>query len=477
MRPLTLTIFGITSNLAQIKLIPALYDIFAKGLLPKNTKIIGIARSQKTEDEFSDYLWDALHAENRHHQHPIKKEVFLRLCKSFHYTPGHIDDLNFYQGLKTLLLKLAPNGDRIFYLATYPDLYPQIFENLKLVGLTTQLKDRFSRLMIEKPIGTDLPSAKRLNQLLAKYFSEDQIFRLDHYLGKETLQNILTFRFGNELFSPLINKDFVDHIQITSAEDFGIGQRGGYYEMVGALKDVGQNHLLQMLTFTTMDAPQQFSNQAVTQERERVLKSLIPYPDKIIYGQYAGYLEEKNVSKASQMDTFFALKTELNNPTFKGVPIYIRSGKKLKETVTEVSIVFKVPINRLFKHLNCGDEPNVLIYRIQPNEGIVFKILTKKPGYQVELEPSFMQFCYRFDPHGHLLPDPYERLLVDAFLGDQTFFNDASEVEAAWAFIQRYKRSKPVIYRAGSWGPKEADQLIEADGREWLKPSMQFCSL
>lgn len=495
-----LIIFGITSNLAKIKLIPALYDMAEKDLLPKNMAIVGIARGEMTREKFQNYFYETLNLENIHHQHEIKKEVFEQLCEKLHYVNGQMEDPNFYSRLKTYLDRLTEKGrcdNRIYYLATYPNLYQAIFENLQKVGLNKQslrlrLKQSFPptpegvgrkqdqgwvRLMIEKPIGHDLTSAQELNQLLLKYFTEDQIYRLDHYLGKETLQNILTFRFSNGIFEPLINKDYIDHIQITAAEDFGIGQRGGYYDQVGALKDVGQNHQLQMLAFATMDAPSQFTNEAVTSQRIKILKSLVPLPKNVVFGQYEGYTKEKAVNPSSQIDTFYAFKTFLDGDRFKDVPIYIRAGKKLKQTVTEISIVFKNPVNRLLQHLDCGDEPNVLIYRIQPNEGIVLKIFTKIPGHEVKLEPEYMQFCYKLDPHIHYIPDPYERLLTDTIRGDQTFFNDAAEVEAQWAFIDPLvkQRKKPAIYKAGTWGPKEADELIEKDGKTWLEPSMDFC--
>ena len=276
----------------------------------------------------------------------------------------------------------------------------------------------------------------------------------------------------------MINKDHVDHIQITASEDFGIGNRGGYYDLVGALKDVGQNHQLQMLAFSTMDAPVEFSNEAVTAQRLKILQSLKPIPEKVVFGQYEGYRNERNVNPRSQIDTFYALKCFIDNDRFKGVPVYIRAGKKMKQTATEISIIFKNPASHLFKDLG-GDQPNVLIYRIQPNEGIVLKITTKKLGHQTNLESEYMQFCYRLDPHGHYIPDPYERLLVDTIRGDQTFFNDSAEVEAQWAFIDPLiaNRGKPGIYKQGSWGPKEADELIKADGRQWLEPSMDFCRI
>ncbi len=477
-----LIIFGITSNLARKYLIPALYDMAEKGELPEKMSIIGVARSPMKKSEFKTYVQQILNTRNIHHQHEIKKETFDDLINRLHYLNGNLDDPEFYNILKEYLNRLTTGGNkcnnRIFYLATYPQLYKDVFEGLNKTYLNEQKKG-WVRLMIEKPIGNNLASAKQLNQLLKKYFSEEQIYRLDHYLGKETLQNILVFRFSNGIFEPLINSDYIDHIQITAAEDFGIGKRAGYYDAVGALKDVGQNHLLQMLAFATMDAPSEFSNEAVTHQRIKILKSLKPIPEKIVFGQYDEYIDKVNIDSKSTTDTFFALKTYLQNERFKDVPIYIRAGKKLKQTVTEISIVFKTPINRLLKSMGSTDEPNALVYRIQPNEGIVLKILTKIPGHDAKLEPQYMQFCYRGDPHMHHFPDPHEKLLMDTIKGDQTFFNDAEEVEAAWEFIDPLAkvRGKPHIYRPGTWGPKEADKLITDDGREWIEPSMDFCRI
>lgn len=474
-----LIIFGITGNLAQIKLIPVLYDMAEKGLLPENMSVIGIGRRAMSPQEFINYFHQTLNLQNIHHQHEIKKKVFEELAKRLHYVSGHLDNPEFYPELKRFLNKLGKHCDnRIYYLATYPELYHHVFENLNKMGMNKQ-NHGWARLMVEKPIGHNLQSSKDLNKLLLKYFSENQIYRLDHYLGKETIQNILTFRFSNDIFEPMVNKDYIDHIQITASEDFGIGKRGGYYEQVGALKDVGQNHQLQMLAFSTMDAPTEFTNKAVTEERIKILQKLIPLPNKVVFGQYEGYTKEENVDPKSKVDTFYALKAYINNERFKDVPIYIRAGKKLNQTVTEISIIFKNPVNRLFKGLTGGDEPNVLIYRIQPNEGIVLKISTKTPGHKVELESEYMQFCYRLDLHSHYIPDPYERLLIDTIRGDQTFFNDAEEVEAQWAFTDPLakRRGKPHIYKPGTWGPKEADKLLEEDGRAWLEPSMEFCRI
>lgn len=468
-----LVIFGITSNLAQIKLIPVLYDMAEKGVLPANMTIVGIARKKMTQEEFKAFFHKVLLLENIHHKHSIKEEVFAKLSQQLFYLSGDATDTTLYEGLKEI-----KSTNRIYYLATYPDLYHTIFENLQKFGLNRQ-DSGWTRLMIEKPIGSDLESAKQLNGLLLNYFTEDQIYRLDHYLGKETLQNILTFRFANDIFEPMISKNHIDHIQITASEDFGIGKRGGYYDQVGALKDVGQNHQLQMLSFTTMDAPSEFTSKSVAEERIKILKSLKPLPGDIVFGQYEDYRNEANVSPNSNTDTFYALKTFINNGRFKDVPIYIRAGKKLKRTVTEISVVFKNPVSRPFRNLDSGDEPNVLIYRIQPNEGIVLKILTKVPGYEAKLQPEYMQYCYKIDPHNHYIPDPYERLIVDAIKGDHTYFNNAEEVEAQWAFIDPLinARSEPFEYQPGTWGPQAAHDLIEKDGRAWLEPSSDFCRI
>ena len=462
-----LIIFGITGNLSQIKVIPSLYDLQERGVFPENISIIGVGRKPFTSESFKQYFHDVLHLENHHHKHEIKKEVWDKLSKNLEYVSGDLNDPELYK----LLDKKGKDmqiENRIVYLATYPDLYQTIFSHVSSSGLSTNQSGWF-RLLIEKPIGTDLASAKSLNSLLSKYFKDEQVFRLDHYLGKETLQNILTFRFGNGLFEPLLNKEYIDNIQITAAEDFGIGKRGGYYDTVGALKDVGQNHLLQMLTAVTMDAPAEFSNQSVTKERIKILEKLIPFPDQVYYGQYKGYKSEEAVDPNSQADTFFSLKCEINNERFKGVPIYLRAGKKLAETVTEISIVFKVPVNRLFTHLDHGSDPNVLIFRVQPNEGIVLRTLTKTPGHAMELDHTYMQFCYK--DITNQLPDPYERLIADAVRGDQTFFNDPPEVELQWKFIDELltNKSEPVEYEQGSWGPK--------DSFPWLTPSPVFCRL
>lgn len=478
MKSLTLVIFGITSNLAQRYLIPALYDMEEKGILPKDMAIVGNSRSPFTKEELSEYIEHSLKTENKHHKHIIKHDVLDRLTKRFFHLAGTIDDPGFYDNLGIFLEGLSDKGfntkNRIFYLATYPDLYHHVFENLKKSKMDEE-KDGFVRVIIEKPIGTDLDSAKKLNQLLHDYFKEDQIYRLDHYLGKETLLNILSFRFGNSIFEPLLNTEFIDHIQITASENYGIGKRGGYFDKYGMLKDVGQNHQLQMLAFATMEAPTEFTNDAITRERLKLLKSL--KPDTVVFGQYEGYQQEENVAKDSQADTFYALKAYIDNNRFRNVPIYIRAGKFLDKSATYIAIVFKKPINKLFSHLSSSNEPNVLIYSIYPTDAIVFKILTKEPGHTYDLKPSYMQFRYSHQTEdSHFLPDEHERLITHAIEGDQTFFNDAEEVEAQWAFTDPLSSQKKKIhtYKPGTWGPAEADQLINDDGRSWIVPNSDF---
>jgi glucose-6-phosphate 1-dehydrogenase len=471
----SLIIFGATGNLAQLKLIPALYDLVEAGLLPEKMSIIGLGRKEFSDEEFRQYSNGVLHQPNRHHQHAIDDGVARNLLERMHYIAGDIAEKEVYEKLNALLQHDTSCTNRMFYLATYPELYETVFKHLQKAGLNDQ-KCGYARVIIEKPIGNDLPSAKKLNELLDDYYSEDQIFRLDHYLGRETLQNLLTFRFANNLFEPLINRDSVDHIQITAAEDFGIGLRGGYYDSVGALKDVGQNHILQMIALATMAAPSSFADQNVAKQRTQLLNELVPETERLVFGQYDGYLQEKDVAKNSQSDTFFAFRTQINNERFAGVPIYVRAGKMMTRTVTEIAIVFKNQTKHLFSHVPGGDEPSMLVYRIQPNEGIVFRFASKVPGSNFQLQNEYMQYCYR---HTALtLPDPYLRLLTDALRGDQTFFIDAPEVEAQWRFIDPLiaKRKKLHGYQPGTWGPEEARQIIEADGRKWIEPSISFCS-
>ncbi len=478
MENFTLVIFGITSNLAQIKLIPSLYDLVAGKHLDCDFSVIGVGRTPMDDEAFKAYISKTLRAPNRHHTHDIDPAVEQKLLGSLSYLPADLTDQASFTTLKQMIEESVGSKNRMFYLATFPALYESIFKSLKVAELTGE-KNGWTRVLIEKPIGTDRSSAAALNELLTEYFKEEQIFRLDHYLGKETLQNILTFRFSNGILEPLMNAEHIDHIQVTASEDFGIGLRGSYYDQNGAIKDMAQNHLAQMIALSTMDAPGTYSNESITAKRVDIIKNLVPDPDTLVLGQYADYTTEKDIAPESNTETYFAFRTQINNDRFRGVPIYVRSGKYLPRTATEVAIVFKNSTNRIFTHLESGGEPNILIYRIQPNEGIVLRIMTKVPGHELKLEESYMQFCYK--RLGHDLPDAYERLIVDALHGDQTFFNDADEVDAQWAFtdplVEKKHGMTPTIYARGCWGPAEADDLLKQDGRAWYEPSTAFCAI
>lgn len=466
MESFTLVIFGVTGNLSQIKLIPTLYDLLASQALNVKFNVIGVARANMDQTSFRQFISSCLHQNNSHHSHPIDPAIEDKLLNLMHYVELDFDKNSDFSALNKTLSSLPTSSNRLYYLATYPHLYGNIFTSLSESGLN-DTRAGWVRILLEKPLGHNLESSAELNHLLSQHYTENQIFRLDHYLGKETMQNILTFRFANSLFEPLMNREHIDHIQVTAAEDFGIGERAGFYERAGALRDVGQNHVLQMLALATMDKPASFSNTDITNERIKLINSLVPKTSQIVFGQYSGYHQEKNVNPESNTETFFALQTFIDNDRFRDVPIFIRAGKYLASSVAEVSIVFK------------NEPANVLIYRIQPHEGIVIKMLTKVPGHERKLQESYMQYCYRLS--SPILPSAYERLIVDALRGDQTFFNDAPEIEAQWRFVDPLQEAKKSLklhsYPRGSWGPSAAQELITKSDRAWLEPSMLFCSI
>jgi len=455
MNKLNIVIFGVTSNLAEVKLIPALFELWNNKQIPENIAIIGLFNRNRTQKELRNLIGKSLQLKGGE----VGEKLIERFWKKFKFLNGDLRDDLIYKNLKKELRKNS--GDIIFYLATHPALYKDILSNLDKEKFNKNSKGSI-KIMIEKPIGYDLKSAKSLNKLFKKYFSEKQIFRIDHYLAKDTIQNILTFRFHNEVFESVWNRKKVDHIQITAAESFGAELRNAYYDSVGALRDVGQNHVLQMLAFTVMDRPARFDNEGITSKRMDVFENLVAKPNSLVLGQYENYS-----SKKIDVETFFAFKTRLRRGKFCGVPIYIRGGKKLAKTVAEISVVFNKKDN---------EQANVLIFRIQPNEGIVFEMAVKKPGLDIKCEKGTMQFCYR---QIGKLNNPYARLLMDAILGEQTYFNDAEEIEAEWKFIDALKSMKTKIfpYSAGTWGPKKADELMKKDGREWLEPSDELCRI
>jgi glucose-6-phosphate 1-dehydrogenase len=455
MSDLNIVIFGVTGNLAEIKLIPALFELWNKEQISRDVNIFGLSQRARTQEELWTYVSKAVLLKHS----DIGQDLVRQFFERFRFLSGDLSDKFVYTELRDSLS--GCKGNLIYYLATLPSLYQGIFGNLDKIGLNKN-SGGWVKIMIEKPIGSDYKSARNLNILLKKYYKEEQIFRIDHYLAKDTIQNILAFRFHNDVFEPAWSGKNIDHIQITIAESFGVENRNAYYDSVGALKDVGQNHALQMLVFTLMGRPRVFDNRGITSKRMGVLRNLVPDKNSLILGQYENYSKE-NINT----NTFFAFKTTLSKGKFKDVPVYIRGGKKLAKTVAEISVVFKSKYN---------EQANVLVFRIQPNEGIVFRMAVKKPGFEMKCEKGTMQFCYH---QIGKLNDAYVRLLMDAITGEQTYFNDAIEIESQWKFIDGLKASekKVISYVSGSWGPKETDELINRDGRSWIEPSEEICRI
>lgn len=492
--PCTLVIFGASGDLTKRKLIPALYALYVENLLPQNLSIVGVARR---EADFVGDMRSAVQEFGRARFDEAKWETFSK-CMSYH--AGDFDDAQLYAYLKDHLQGLDQNksaqGNRLFYLATPPVFFPVILEHLHHQGMISKNQRPFTRVIIEKPFGHDLASANALNQVCLQVLREDQMFRIDHYLGKETVQNILVFRFANGIFEPLWNRRYIDNVQITVAESIGIEGRGGYYDRTGALRDMVQNHLFQLLSLVAMEPPAAFSPDAVRNEKVKVLQSLREMPldrvqDWVVRGQYApgavggqpalGYQQEKDVTPGSQIETYVALKVLLDNWRWGGVPFYIRSGKRMPKRTSEIVITFRSVPHALFAGVlpenQYANEPNVLSLRIQPDEGITLKVLAKAPGPSLYPQPVSMDFRYgtSFDKQS---PEAYERLLLDALLGDNTLFTRGDEVLTSWKFCDRIlqaweKQSQQPIrrpipqYIAGSWGPVEADALLARDGRAW----------
>jgi glucose-6-phosphate 1-dehydrogenase len=492
--PCALVIFGATGDLTKRKLLPALYNLAVSGLLPEDFAIVGISRADTSQEALRERLREDLH---EFAGAPVKPEIADRLLGSFYYLSGEFNDPATFERLRDLLGKVdkdeKTNGCFLFYLAVPPDLFAEVARRLGDVGLTREEKDRWRRVIIEKPFGHDLESARALNVALREVLSERQIYRIDHYLGKETVQNIIAFRFANGIFEPIWNRRYIDHVQITVAETVGVEARGSYYETAGALRDMVQNHMFQLLAFTAMEPPISFEADVVRDERVKVLYALRPFsPEDVLHqtvrGQYGGgaieghvepaYRAEKNVAPASNVETYVALKLFVDNWRWADVPFYLRTGKHLPKRVTEIAIQFKRAPLQLFR--GTGVErlsANVLVLKIQPDEGISLQFQAKIPGPDVALGKVKMHFEYA-DYFGTQPSTGYETLLYDCMTGDSTLFHRSDMVEAGWAAVAPIldvwqaltPRSFP-NYAAGTWGPKDADELIERDGRKWRIPS------
>jgi glucose-6-phosphate 1-dehydrogenase len=497
--PCVMVIFGVSGDLTSRKLMPALYDLAIGHPLPEGFTIVGVSHRDWSNDDFRDQMKSAI---KKWARTPVTEEGWKSFAKSLFYIKGDFRDAGAYESLKcqieTIDQERRAGGNRLFYLATPPSFYGPIIENLGSVGLAKRQdiysdpSESWNRIVVEKPFGHDVESAHALNGEIAKVFSERQIYRIDHYLGKETVQNVLAFRFANILFEPVWNQHYVDHVQITVAEALGVEGRGAYYEEAGALRDMVQSHMLQLLTVVAMEPPALFNGNALRDEKVKVLRSVVPprgdeIQDLTVRGQYGSgfiagrpvpaYHKEKNVNPHSVSETFVALKLGIDNWRWADVPFYLRTGKRLPRRVTEIAIEFKNVPHLMFKSTGIMDlAPNVLTMRIQPDEGISLRFAAKVPGPTTDLRTVRMDFQYGA-AFGESGPDAYERLLLDAMLGDPTLFARRDEVETAWHLVQplldgwaeRTPSSLPQ-YEAGSWGPEEADQLIARDGRAWRRP-------
>ncbi len=486
--PVEIVIFGASGDLTRRKLMPALYNLAADGLLDPATAIVGLARRGKTHESFREEMAAAVREQSRQE---IADEIWHRLAAGIHYVQGDFTEAATHGALARQLHELESRlhipAQRLFYLATPPADYPAIVRQLKAAGL---VGDGQARIVVEKPLGHDLRSSREVNDALAEVFSESQIFRIDHYLGKETVQNILVFRLGNGIFEPLWNRRYIEQVQITAAESLGIEGRAGYFDAAGAARDMLQNHLLQLLTLVAMEPPVRFEADSVRDEKVKVLRSLKPlfgedvarrtvrarYTAGTAGGQpVAGYLEEPGVKPDSMSETFVALELGIDNWRWAGVPFYLRAGKRLPKRATEIAIVFRRPPTSIFRDAGCGTiDSNVLSLRIQPDEGISLSFGSKAPGQAIHIDPVRMDFLYETS-FGETPPEAYERLLLDAITGDSTLFARRDEVELAWQLVDgvraAWSRGQPAMaeYAAGTWGPREADALIERHGSHWRR--------
>jgi glucose-6-phosphate 1-dehydrogenase len=489
--PCALVIFGATGDLTHRKLIPALYNLAAEGDLPAGLAVVGFARRDKTDESFRAELEASA---RKHSRTPVNDELWGNFARSIFYHRSEFGDAAGYRELARRLdaidASAGTRGNRLFYLSVAPSEFPGILQKLAQFGVNRSPSGGWTRVIVEKPFGTDLPSAEALNTTVNQAFPERDTFRIDHYLGKETAQNLMVLRFANAIFEPLWNHRYIDHIQITASEPLGVEGRGPYYDQAGALRDMVQNHLLQLLTLTCMEPPTDLSADSVRDEKVKVLRSLRPIAGEavardVVRGQYAAgaidgkpviaYRAEERVNPQSATETYVAVRAHIDNWRWAGTPIYLRSGKRLPKGGTEIALRFNSAPPVLFNRAT-GMGTNWLAIRIQPDEGISLRIQSKVPGSTLRVEPVKMDFSYGTS-FGKASPEAYERLLLDAMCGDATLFARRDEVENAWRFIDDIEaawadpdRPFPLcFYPAGSWGPEEADTLLESDGRAWRR--------
>jgi glucose-6-phosphate 1-dehydrogenase len=488
--PTTLVIFGASGDLTRRKLFPALYHLSRGRRMPAQFAVIGVGRTALGDEAFRKQFIESL--KESAGPEAASDDVARSLATRLSYVSGEQGDPDLYRRLEARLKESDASEGALFYLAIPPTVYATVIEHLGTSGLATPAGRGWRRVIIEKPFGTDLASARELNQLSHRHFHEDQVFRIDHYLGKETVQNLMIFRFGNGMFEPIWNRRYIDHVQITAAETVGVEHRAAYYEGAGALRDMVQNHLMQLLSLVAMEPPIAFSAESVRNRKMDALLAVQPLvasgsdgaDRSVVRAQYGAgwvngaevpaYRTEPGVDAASVTETFVALKLQLDNWRWAGVPFYIRTGKRLPKRTTEIAIQFRKPPLEIFKRVSQAEvAPNLLIINVQPDEGISLRFEAKLPGTRMQIAPVMMNFRYR-TTFGGEVPEAYETLLLDAMLGDATLFGRHDFVEASWALITPIHeawRARPAAdiptFEAGEWGPQEANQLIERDGRRW----------
>ncbi|MER7133678.1 glucose-6-phosphate dehydrogenase [Streptosporangium saharense] len=486
--PCVLVLFGVTGDLARKKLLPAIYDLANRGLLPPGFSLVGFARRDWQDQDFAQVTHDAV---KEHARTPFREEVWKQLSEGIFFCPGEFTDDGAFDTLAMMLKEIdqtrGTGGNYGFYLSVPPKFFPVVVQQLKRTGLANAPEGSWRRVVIEKPFGHDLQSAQELNAITSAVFPESSVFRIDHYLGKETVQNILALRFANNLFEPIWNRGYVDHVQITMAEDIGIGGRAGYYDGIGAARDVIQNHLLQLLALVAMEDPTSFGADSLRREKEKVLKAVQLPPDLSVStarGRYgpgwqggepvAGYTQEDGIPPDSITETYAAVKLEIANRRWAGVPFYLRTGKRLSRRVTEVAVIFqRAPHLPFSKDDTEILGQNALVIRVQPDEGITVRFGSKVPGTAMEVRDVSMDFAYG-ESFMESSPEAYERLLLDVLIGDPPLFPHQREVELSWSILDPIEdfwttQGPPEEYPSGTWGPTSADEMMARDGREWRR--------
>ncbi|NUJ86527.1 glucose-6-phosphate dehydrogenase [Plantibacter sp. MCCC 1A11337] len=488
--PSGLIIFGVTGDLSRKKLMPAVYDLANRGLLPPGFSLVGFARRDWEDQDFMEVVHESV---KHYARTEFREDVWNQLAQGIRFVPGEFGDDAAFEKLKETIEELDADrgtmGNHAFYLSIPPKAFPQVTEQLRRSGLAEPADGQWRRVVIEKPFGSDLKTARELNDIVQSVFPSDSIFRIDHYLGKETVQNILALRFANQLYEPIWNANYVDHVQITMAEDIGVGGRAGYYDGIGAARDVIQNHLLQLLALTAMEEPISFNAADLRAEKEKVLAA-VRLPDDLgaatARGQYAGgwqggehvlgFLDEDGMNPESTTETYAAMRLDINTRRWAGVPFYLRAGKRLGRRVTEIAVVFKRAPQYLFAESQTSAlGQNALVIRVQPDEGVTIRFGSKVPGAGTQVRDVTMDFGY-----GHAFteasPEAYERLILDVLLGDPPLFPRHEEVELSWKIldpIEEYWAAQDTPleqYAPGTWGPSSADDLMNRDGRTWRRP-------